>query len=152
MVIKMPYYYSCSYTLAPVSVIQQGNWGRFCNLASIFQNTNLLIEVIFENIRLREYPERPSRLNCIFLCPNVDSLRNFLNVTQRRFHLLYEVELIDNNPKMFETDWKVLPRNNVNLAAVKEAAHKYWAPQNVRNDQKEILVESDIRIIRRLPL
>jgi len=148
----MPYYYACSYPLASGSVIQKGNWGRICKMESIFQNTHLLKEVIFENVRQQEYPERPSRFESIFLCPNVDSLRNFVNTQNRPYDLLYDVELIGNNPKMFETDWKVLPRNNVNLAAVKEAAHKYWAPKNVRNDQKEILVESDIRIIRRLPL
>jgi hypothetical protein len=147
----VPYYYACSYPLASGSVIKKGNWGRICKMESIFQNTHLLKEVIFENVRQQKYLERPSRFECIFLCPNVDSLRNFVN-TQRPYDLLYEVELIENNPEMFETDWNLLSPNNVTIVAVEEAAHKYWAPQNVRDDQKEILVESDIRIIRQLPL
>jgi len=64
--------------------------------------------------------------------------------------ILYEVEVVDPNATAFETDWSLLPSDHVTMAQAEEAAHKYWNPQNVRDDVKEILVLSDIRIIRRL--
>lgn len=146
----MTYYYACSYSLAPGSVIQRGNWGRICRLESIENNTHLLKEVIFENVRLQEYPDRPSRFEIVFLCPNLDSLLNFVRITNRSYDLLYEVELVDPSAKGFETNWSLLPPNRVTMAAVEEAARRYWDPQDVDDNVKEVLVESDIRIIRRL--
>lgn len=148
----MPYYYAMSYSLAPGSVIHKGNWGRICNLEPINNNPHLRNEKIFENIRQQKYPDRPSRFKCIFLCPNENSIRNFLTLPKKWVDLLYEVKLTESNPKMFETDWSLVPPKTATIADVEKAAHKYWAPQNVRDDQKEILVESDIRIIKQLPL
>ncbi|GAG57235.1 unnamed protein product [marine sediment metagenome] len=123
----MPYYYTMSYSLGPGSVIHKGNWGRLCNLEHSNNSRN---EKIFENIRQQKYPNRPSRFKCSFLCPNEDSIRNFLNLSLKYVDLLYEVELTESNPKMFETDWSLVPNpKTATIADVKKAAHKYWGEQ-----------------------
>ena len=63
--------------------------------------------MIFENVRLRDYPDRPSRFESMFLCPNLQSARNFVNQPRRQYDLLYEVEIIDPSARRFETDWSL---------------------------------------------
>jgi hypothetical protein len=154
---KQTYYYACSYPLSPGSVIEKGNWGRICRLDSKADACpKLLMEVIFESVRLRYFPERPSRFDCNFLCPNLESFRNFLSKMKpfRPFDLPYEVEIIDLNAKRFETDWSLISpaQPNTTIETVEQDALRYWSPQNVKDNVKEVLVESDIKIIRRLTL
>ncbi len=149
----MTYFYSCSYPLAPESRVERGNWGRICRLESIVNiRPGLLMKLVFENVRLREFPYRPSRFNCNFLCPNLLSIQNFLKQQNRPYDMLYEVELVDPNAKKFETDWSLVSSKHLNVAALEEVARRYWNPQDVNDEVKEVLVESDIKIIRRLEL
>ena len=147
----MVYYYACGYRLALGSVVERGNWGRICQIEPIGGNNapRLLREAIFENVRLAKFPDRPSRLDCNFLCPNIQSLRRFMREGGRPFDLPYEVELVNPNAKTLETDWSLVELYPT-IAATEEAAEKYWAPRNVEQDVKEVLVESDIRIIKRI--
>lgn len=147
----MTYYYACSYLLASGSIIEKGNWGRICRLEGLQPvRPGLLMEMIFENIRLKEFPDRPSRFDCNFLCPNLPSLHNFKARTGRIYDLFYEVELIDTDAKRFETDWSLASSQHPNIIAIEETARKYWSPQKLKDDVKEVLVESGIKITRRL--
>jgi len=148
------YYYCCSYPLEIGSVVKKGNWGRICRLEPLSERTSnrligLIKELVFENIRLREFLDRPSRFSCNFLCPCLSSMENFLK-GQRPYDLRYEVELVDSNAKKFETDWSLISHDYANIAVMEEFARKYWAPQDVKDEVKEVLTESDIKIIRRL--
>jgi hypothetical protein len=145
----MTYYYACSYPLAPGSVVQRGNWGRICRLEPLSSRT-LLKEVILEQVREQEYPDRPSRFESAFLCPTLESIHNFIESTSRRYDLLYEVDLVDPDAVKFETDWSLIPPDNVTITEAENAARKYWNPQSHKDDAKEVLVLSDIRIVRRL--
>ena len=150
----MTYYYCCSYPLEVGSVVKKGNWGRICRLEPLPGRTpnrliKLLAELVFENVRLREFSDRPSRFTCNFLCPNLLSMKNFL-AGRRPYDLMYEIEPVDRNAKKFETDWSIILSNYPNIIAMEESARKYWAPKDVKDDVKELLVESDIKITRRL--
>jgi hypothetical protein len=147
----MTYYYVCSYPLESGSIIRAGNWGRINKIHSIppANPVNLLREVVFENVRLQRFPDRPSRFNCNFLCPNISSFREFIK--RKPLDLHYEVELVNPDAKRFETDWSLIA-TYPNILAMEEAAVKYWNPENVTENLKELLVESDIRISRRLNL
>jgi hypothetical protein len=145
----MAYYYACSYPLAPGSVVLKGNWGRICQLEPLSSRT-LLKEVILEQVREQEYPDRPSRFESTFLCPNLESIHNFIRSTSRHYDLLYEVDLVDPDAVKFETDWSLLPPDNATITEAEDAARKYWRPQAPKDDAKEILVLSDIKIVRRL--
>lgn len=144
------YYYLCSYPLVQGSVVERGNWGRICRLESLKKGTplSLLREYIFEVIRVQEFPNRPSRFDCSFLCSNISSLMKFLRL--RPFDLPYEVELNDQNAKKFETDWSLIRSNYNNAMDIEKDARKFWNPQDVEDENKEALTESDIRIVRRI--
>ena len=115
----------------------------------------MLKELIFEVVRLSEFRDRPSRFNCNFLCPTISSARNFVQQTARSYDLLYEVELEDKEANRLETDWSLISQvktgekqPKTNVAAIENFARKYWAPQSVNENVKEILVDSNVRILR----
>ena len=58
--------------------------------------------------------------------------------------------MIDADAKKFETDWSLVSSQYPNITEIEKAARKYWSPQNVIDDVKEVLVESDIKIVRHL--
>jgi len=147
----MTYYYACSYPLTPGSIVRAGNWGRINKIYTMPPANPVLLlrEVVFENVRLQHFSDRPSRFNSAFLCPNISSFRDFIK--QRQLDLPYEVKLVDPNAKSFETNWSLIT-NYPNIIAMEKAAFKYWAPENVPENVKEVLVESDIKIVNALKI
>ena len=148
----MPYY-ACSYPLAEGSVVIRGNWGRMLRLESIGSGNlqRLLRETAFEKVRLQNYQTRPSRLDSNFTCPTLDSIREFVKVTKRIYDLIYEVEPVDENASRFETDWSLInrPIENLTLEQVEALADQYWSPANVVPMHAEMVIASDIRILRK---
>ena len=151
-------YYACSYPLASGSIVCRGNWGRILRLEAIGPSTFeiLLREVVFEKVRLQHYPTRPSRFDCNFVCPNRNSMEEFIKATypNRRFDLIYEVEPVDPNAPRFETDWSLVRAlQNLSLDQAEDLAHQYWqgtSTKNVNPQNLEVLFASDIRILRRV--
>lgn len=148
----MPYYYLCSYSLSPGSIVQKGNWGRIMNLEKINQNSalNLLRELIFEKVRIEEYINRPSRFGeVMFLCPNLQSAEEFKK--ESPFGILYEVEPLNTNANSFEADWSLIKNPyNKTINQVEEEAHRYWECLIISDNKKEIIIDSDIRILQKL--
>lgn len=151
--VEMPYYYACSYPLTSGSVVEKGNWGRMLRQELIGPGNaaRLLREVVFEKVRLQCYPNRPSRFDCNFVCPTVESANQFVKSANRIFDLIYEVEFTDPNASQFETDWSLIKiPENLTLVQAESLAHQYWSPKNVNPMNKEILVASGIRILKRI--
>ena len=144
----MTYYYTCSYPLKKDSVIEIGNWGRKLKLESIESGCkHLLLETVFENVRLRETPDLPSRLHCNFICINIESAKHFL----RGYNLLYEVEIENSDAKQFNTDHTLIDTQKANkILDLEKLARQYWNPCYIDPIKSETLVESDIRIIKRI--
>lgn len=152
---KETYYLACGYPLGVGSIVRKGNWGRICRLEKVGSfgqgNFKLIMELVFENVRLSKYPALPSRLDSIFLCPNEASMRQFVTECDRKFDLTYEVELVDKKAQTFETDWNISSCcNYVNstITAIEQAAHRYWNPLSVNENYKEVLTQSDVKIMK----
>jgi len=140
----MTYFYCCSYPLRANSIVEKGNWGRICRLEK-----EIPLEKTFERIRRQEFPGRPSRFECMFLCPTLENARFFLSQNPRRYDLIYEVELVNSNSNIFETDWTLVNRKLLDTEAKREnAARKYWNPKPVDELRREILADSAVRILR----
>jgi hypothetical protein len=112
--------------------------------------------MIFENVRMQHYSELPSRLDCIFGCPSLDSMKEFVRFTGRGLDLIYEAEPVNSKAIQFETDWSLVkPLQNMSLGQAEGLAHEYWKGKSVREINPlnlEILISSDIRIINRVDL
>lgn len=146
------YYWLGSYPLASGSIVEPGNWGRIINLYNIQNAQSAFVaakEFIFENIRVETYPERPSRLSCLFLCEDLASAKDFQEKNGRINDIIYEVEIVGKD-EVFRTDWSILNKCNENpkVSNIKELAEKYWKGVEIENP--EALTNSSIKIIKKI--
>ena len=146
------YYFLCSYPLAPDSIIQPGNWGRIMNSYNL-ANPNIywlpLRELMFENIRLKEFPAKPSRFSSAFLCESVEDAKAFRQASSRFFDLLYEVSLV--NPELPNHRGCLSLFDNANqgnMIDLENRARYYWAGTNIQ--KPELISISPIRILRNI--
>jgi hypothetical protein len=145
---KEKYYWLCSYKLEVGSVINPGNWGRIIKMYAPQNNhAQALIatrEYIFESIRLKNYPDKPSRLESIFLCKTIEDAQE-LHQKNRQFDLIYEIELV-NDGQIFETDMALVNNDpNDTILAIEGKANLYWNHSQII--KSEILTDSPIKIV-----
>jgi hypothetical protein len=169
------YYYLCSYPLREGSIVEKGNWGRIIQKNPNFQqlSKNLRInsgfssgvifvapqdqyiirEFIFERVRKNEFPDAPSRLECIFVCKTLDGAKSFRSESRRNLDLIYEVEPTDVNSRMLETDWSWINSIiNKPLHEIEEDARKYWGGKSRDSDKKELLWDCGVRILHKVDI
>lgn len=102
------------------------------------------MELAWETVRLREFPQRPSRFDCLFLWPEASAARRF--DSHREACELYDVEILECS-RSFAADMNLISyfEESETLASMFERARRYW--QDERKDQhREILLEGTIRI------
>ena len=169
------FYHAAPLILKPGSIIKKGNWGRIISLydnVSITQKTIFFRESVLEQVRATEFPDKPSRLNCVFTSSSeIDAIRyiQFNN----KFNLLYEVKICTPDCKYHIGNWsKVEPANPMDHLAMVETARNYWRISLIADclgyrrfptpqpngiigafiNSAEILLDSDIEIIRMITL
>ena len=145
-----PYFYCCSLPLQVGSIILPGNWGRIIRTYTpqSCQHPWLLTrELVYELVRVKDFPRKPSRLECLFLCMNEADLNEFRTTYNRHLDLGYEVELVDPQSPNHIADW-TLPnmQNSDNLTVTENRATLYWRGENIV--KQELLTVSPIRIMR----
>lgn len=144
---KTTYFWLCSYPLEMESVALPGNWGRIIALYANNPDYIYRREAIFERIRKRTFPNRPSRLTSIFLCPSQKEAEYFKSATNRDFDICYEVKLIDDKP-ISKLDWSIIqPEDKSSVQEIEAHAQKYWQANKI--EHPEIVTESRVKIIRR---
>jgi len=87
-------------------------------------------EEIFEEVRKEKFPDRPSRLNCVFICENLEGYegRSFCSYPARGDGETYEVEL-RGNYKIFKTDseyWTEAVWKGEDEENMRRYAEAYW--------------------------
>ncbi|CCG42199.1 DUF2441 domain-containing protein [Magnetospirillum molischianum] len=132
------------------SIIEPGNWGRivrlyqpnFGNYAVAFR------EKVLEEIRLKEFPHKPSRLECCYMVPSYEIAKTYQNRADSRTLLIYEVELLYTDTPNHIGDWTYCypVDDSYYFDEMEECARQYWRGEGVGNT--EILVNSPIRILR----
>jgi len=146
------YYWASSTLLGDGSTVTPGNWGRMIKQyrVDVFGNPWLLVrEYIFEDIRRQSYSNKPSRFNCLFLCKDIDSMKEFINSNNKVTDIIYEVEILDDSQLTFEFDWKgVNLSRGESVIELESKAHNYWKAENINST--EVLTESSIRIIKKI--
>ncbi len=101
MLNSQQYYFHVSpIKLASGSVILKGNWGRVIRLYMGNCNVlNLFRERVFEDIRQKLFPNKPSRLDCSYLLLDLEAARRYLRVDNEacRTSLIYKVKVCNIN-------------------------------------------------------
>jgi len=87
-------------------------------------------EEIFEEVRKEKFPDRPSRLNCVYICENLEGYEggSFCSYPARDGGETYEVEL-RGNYKIFKTDseyWTEAVWQGEDEENIRRYAEAYW--------------------------
>ena len=105
---------------------------------------SVLLEVAWETVRLREFPYRPSRFDCLFLWTDERAARRFNS--KRAGVELYEVEIVDCS-RVFAANMDLISyfEESETLGSMFERAREYWRTER-KDERGEILLEGSIRI------
>jgi hypothetical protein len=121
----MPLYHCTHDALADGAIIEPGNYGRVIRLTGP-NHRHWHRENILEQVRLRLFPEKPSRLSATFCCDSLQTALCYKSAQHRVEDFLYEVELIDPGARRHKGDFNAvepLPRCQANM---EEIAVRYW--------------------------
>jgi len=144
------YYYFCSYPLEVGSIVKPGNWGRI--LTKYTKEGSLwlpLREMIFESVRLKDFKDKPSRLETAFVFESIKHATDFSQ--SRPLDLLYAVQLVEQQALshlggMNLCAWDEGER----IEQILEKARRYWACDDI--ETPELITKSALRVIDHLPV
>ena len=151
----MTYYHCSILPLKPGSVILPGNFGR--NI-SLYKNAEPLLgrELVFEAVRFRKFPSKPSRLKSAFVFKTLNDAKIFKN-TMSQTTIVYEVQLENENANSHTSNMKYFDLISGNVPRIDEIAAAYWAyPAKSDYDHLlslpmiEIVTESGLEIIQQI--
>ena len=104
-------------------------------------------ELVWEVVRLREFPDRPSRLNCMFFWQTESEARNWLSFRTWP-SALYEVEVIEHRASLL-TDMNRMELSSEVVAALgmMDQARTYWTG-TAGSHSSEVLLEGRVRVVK----
>ncbi len=111
------------------------------------QAVGVLGELIWETVRLREFPNRPSRLDCSFFWKDERAARDWL--ARRTWpSCLYEVEVIECRCVFIADLNKVqFTSGDGTVAAMMDQARRYWSEPGETSANPEVLLEGVVHVV-----
>ena len=119
---------------------------------------NLVREVILEQVRKEEFPDKPSRFEAAFVLPTLEAARYF-HTHNQPFGLICEVDLVEPDKPVHEGDFNLVqPKPGQPwLSGMADIAQCYWRGerstitdeqgQPVQTDCRELVICSPLRIL-----
>lgn len=151
------YYYHATGSLFNVNdEIPPGNWGaEIAKYPSDRKSASAFItvyrETVLENYREKYFIDKPSRLNCIYLCESHQATREFIDSApgRERDHI-YKVEIVNNQYKLHRGDYNLVTscwdKSKYLQECMELMTKEYWGTQDPKNNV-EILVDSPVRVV-----
>ena len=148
----MTYFHCAPQPLGIGSIIEPGNWGRIIRL---YEPDNKVVSVQALNEACLEYarrlhaPTAPSRLDCVFALPDIDSAKNYAFRHSPR-NIIYEIEPMDRNAAMHIGDYEVSiePHTDRYFDKIFDRGLRYWTTENP--SYPEVLFACPIRVISQI--
>ena len=107
----------------------------------------VLSELVWEIVRLGEFPDRPSRLDCIFLWQTESVARDWLAIRTWP-STLYEVEVIEHRASFLtDPNRTELSSEVVTVAGMMDQARTYWTG-TAGSHSSEVLLEGRVRVVK----
>lgn len=155
------YFHVCPILLTPGSVILPGNWGRilrqYVSPHRVPNYGTMLRERVLEDVRVRKFPGKPSRLATTFLWGKKEDAFMYRE-SNAPFDVIYKVEVLDPKANAHTGSFAnlSLPEGATVLLAIEPMAERYWSgePLNLPPglggpvvNMLETITESPIRVI-----
>ena len=149
----MPFFHCNSTPLEPGAIIKFGNWGRIIRNVG-WPHNQAFREAVFEDIRAKEFPKKPSRMDCSFFFTDELVTRLYLRFDPLRAAMMiaYEVELIHPDAPRHSADWRAAtdPVGFVGLEWVRDYWRGVMRPPVDGVECREHLARTNLRIVRKL--
>jgi len=105
----------------------------------------LVRELLWENVRLAEFPEAPSRQRCIWLIESMANVTNWIShLGFKPNH--YSVVRVRATGRALNVDGNYLAGDSEPLPVWFEKARAYWSSKNTQNPLPEVLFEGRIEV------
>jgi len=102
-------------------------------------------ELLWENVRLAEFPDAPSRQNCIWLIESMADVTNW--ISQLGFEQShYSVVRVRATGKSLKVDSNFLAGDSEPLPVWLEKAHEYWSGMVTQTPLPEVLFVGHIEV------
>jgi hypothetical protein len=147
------YFHFAPIMLAPRSVIEPGNFGRVIRLTGA-AHPLYRREMAYEAFRQERFPDRPSRLECLFCFLTLqEAERCRANIQGYAESILYEVESVEASPHIADMNNAIqhfaLPAFDTNIVAY------YWrgwqrSPDPQAVIMREALLRFPVTVRRRI--
>lgn len=117
-------------------------------MAASKKNKEILKEYVFEDIRAKEFPEYPSRRNCMFLFGLNENINKYLkhfglDISER---IVVKIEIIEQEKKLIKINPKFLNCNFMEVQEIEKQARKYWNQDDINEQFCEYLFRGKFRI------
>lgn len=112
----------------------------------IGQSTRAVREVIVEMVRLKEYPQYPSRLSCLYAAKTYEDALKWKQIFDSFNRNVLQIVKLKVNGNYFEGDGDLLPKEDgISFSKKIEQAGKYWTG-NINNELPELLINGKIEV------
>lgn len=102
-------------------------------------------ELVWENIRLKEFPDEPSRQRCIWLLENDDQARAWLRTLAFPPNTHWVVK-VRASGRALRVDSRFLAEDSELLAVWFDKARRYWRGEITDNPDPEVLFTGTLRV------
>jgi hypothetical protein len=136
-------YHCAPLPLGPGSVICPGNWGR---IKRRFEQNPLALlrESVLDDIRRREFADKPSRLDGAFACPTIVDAEQY-RAKHAPACIIYKVELIDPTAPTHNGDHELYLQGFTGIDGMEDLARRYWRGETLGGP--EVLTLSPLRVM-----
>ena len=107
-------------------------------------------ELVWEAVRLNEFPEAPSRQRCIWLTRTVEQAREWaprMNIDLKLQPQTYWIVSLRATGKAFEADGNFLAGDAELLPVWHEKARQYWLGEKSASPQTEVLFNGTVEVV-----
>ena len=102
-------------------------------------------ELVWENVRLAEFSEAPSRQRCIWLIESMDDVINWVNRLGFKPNI-YSIVRVRATGHALKVDSNYLVGDSEPLSTWFEKAHSYWSGKLTQTPLPEVLFEGRIEV------
>lgn len=101
-------------------------------------------ELFWESVRLSEFPDRPSRQRCLWLCPSLENARDWLSRLESKNYQILKVSV---NGRLHTANELLLLGDSEPLEITRAKAREYWQGLQVEGCREEILFEGKMKVL-----
>ena len=119
-----------------------------CLKSYVYESCLMVRELVFENVRLREFPDLPSRLECLYCAETLGEARRWIPILLRMDKVEKPLQIVKlkASGKLFKGDGNLVIRNTNSIDCKIEMARKYWN-QETTSENIELLFVGDVEVV-----